>query len=81
MVLLLLAAGSALVQSPDEQKRAAQAELYRRHPDAQGVLADPAFGQWVAASPERVEMLRRAHEQFDVAAADALFTAWKNLRG
>lgn len=65
----------------EEERRAAVVLLRALHPDHEQILADPSFRRWVADSPARRELLVKAHTQFDVSAAHALFSAWKQQRG
>ena len=51
------------------------------HPDAQEILSDPEFRQWVTASPIRQQLLAQAHSQFDFTAGDEVFSTWKALKG
>lgn len=57
-------------------------EFQSKHPTYQQDLNDPAFQDWVAGNPARVELFRRA-DNFDVTSADALWQMWaenKELR-
>jgi len=46
-----------------------------QHPDSQSTWNTPEFANWVNENPTRQELSRRANE-FDMAAADALFTMY-----
>lgn len=50
------------------------------HPDASEIMADEEFQTWVVKSPVRKELLLRAHQRYDFAAADDLFSTWKELK-
>ena len=81
-----------LVKELQGAKRDAEAREVRRHmesvslaftkahPDAQQVLADEGFQQWVVKSPVRQELLLRAHQRYDLNAANDLFNTWKELK-
>ena len=55
----------------------AVATLKAKHPDYEGIVADQAFIGWVQESPFRTRLLREADQNFDIDAADELFSAWK----
>jgi len=66
-----------------------QAELYRKimakaafdskHPDSQGIIADPQFGEWINKSKVRLNLWKKAVD-YDVESADELFSTFKELR-
>ena len=58
----------------------ASAKFNAAHPDASAVMADENFQNWVVKSPVRKELLLRAHQRYDFAAADDLFSTWKELQ-
>lgn len=63
----------------DAQKRALEdslKEFQGRHPDYLDLGSDPAFRNWVEAEPMRVELYSRGN-QYDLSAADALFSLYK----
>jgi hypothetical protein len=61
-----------------QQKQAtAQAEMKRRHPDVDQIIQDEKFLEWVKASKVRQSLLVQADQQYDVDAADELFSTWK----
>jgi len=62
------------------RKTTALNTLKAKHPDAETVVTDQAFGEWVQQSPIRLELLRRADQQFDVSAADELFSSYKERK-
>lgn len=72
-------AASALIGGSSAEQGAA-ARLRALHPDYEEILADPAFRRWVNESPTRREMLLKANAEYDVSAADMVFSAWKQLR-
>jgi hypothetical protein len=49
------------------------------HPDAPQIINNEKFQQWVVQSPVRKEMLLRAHQRYDLDAANELFNTWKAL--
>jgi hypothetical protein len=63
------------------QREKATAELAQKHPDGRDILNDPQFQQWVTSSSIRLDLLKRADQTYDVAAANELFDTWKALRG
>ncbi len=57
------------------ERQLALREFEARHPSYKNDLQDPAFQDWVANNPARVELFRRA-DSFDVHSADALWQMW-----
>ena len=53
------------------------AQIQTNHPDFQDILADEAFGEWIAKSKVRTELYNRADKNFDYDAADELLSTWK----
>lgn len=51
-----------------------------RHPDYQTISTDPAFRNWVDDNPMRQELFARGN-QYDLSAADALFSLYKAETG
>ena len=47
-----------------------------RHPDFAEISHDPKFAQWVESEPMRMELYSRGN-QYDLSAADALFSLYK----
>jgi hypothetical protein len=89
-VLRETVAGSDVAKKAEEantrveqiERQLAVREFENRHPSYKDDLGDPAFQDWVASNPARVELFRRA-DNFDVASADALWQMWsenKELR-
>jgi len=67
-----------LKQLTAQQRQAtAQADMARRHPDARQLVQDEKFIEWVMASKVRQGLLVKADRDYDVDAADELFTTWK----
>jgi hypothetical protein len=65
-----------------KQKQAtAQAEMLRRHPDAHELLVNEGFLNWIGSSKVRQALLLRADKEYDVDAADELFSLWKERQG
>lgn len=62
------------------QRNDAEAQFNKTHPDADVVLADPDFREWVVKSPLRRAMLLRAHQHYDLQSADEVFNTWKELK-
>lgn len=82
---------SKAIQKSPEVKRALEAaesvkqmtlqqELMRRHPDTNSILQDSGFQDWVGKSRLRQRMLVEADRNYDLEAADELFTEWKSLK-
>lgn len=59
------------------RKTNALTQLQSKHPDMQQVLQDEKFLEWVKGSNVRTRLLQQADQQFDVEAADELFSNWK----
>jgi len=59
------------------RKSTALAQLQAKHPDMNSILQDAKFLEWVQSSTMRTKLLRQADQQFDVEAADELFSNWK----
>ena len=62
-------------------RQSAAAQLQRKHPDANQVVNDPSFAEFVKGSPIRRELFARADAQSDVDAADELITQFKARKG
>ena len=62
------------------REAAAQAEISRRHPDADTVISDPKFVEWIKSSTVRQSMLIKAHKELDVDTADELFSQYKERK-
>jgi hypothetical protein len=58
-------------------QNAAMLELERKHPDMAELMQSEDFGEWVTASQFRTKLLQQAHHQYDTAAADELFSLYK----
>jgi len=65
------------MQARQEQARQ---KLLSDHPDALNLAASEDFNNWVGKSAVRKELLNRAHNNFDVDAANELFTTYKELK-
>jgi len=59
------------------RKSTALAQLQTKHPDMNSILQDSKFMEWVSSSTMRTRLLKQADQQFDVEAADELFSNWK----
>ena len=70
----------ATQQSETLARQTAQQQMLAKHPDAPKVLQDPAFINWVKASPIRTELYARADRQYDFASADELLSLWGERR-
>ena len=68
---------NAKAQTKRNAQQASKAELLQSHPDMESIVADPAFGEWVEASPIRKRLLKDAHYGYDFDSANELFNTWK----
>ena len=68
---------NAKAQTKRNAQQASKAELLQSHPDMEAIVADPAFGEWVEASPIRKRLLKDAHYGYDFDSANELFNTWK----
>jgi hypothetical protein len=50
------------------------------HADAGEILADSEFRAWIEKSQERQRMMVRANKNYDVDAANEIFSTWKELK-
>lgn len=60
-----------------QHQSTAKAQLMQKHPDAQELVSDSRFIEWVMASKIRQNLLIRADKEYDVESADELFSLWK----
>jgi len=58
------------------QKRQSLARLKTDFPDMEKTLAEPAFAEWVKASPVRVRLYQNADKTYDYDSAAELFNNW-----
>lgn len=58
----------------------AKQELLKKHPDAFELVKDEDFVNWIKASKVRTQLAIQADQQFDVDAADELYSTYKALR-
>ena len=63
-----------------QHMEAVSAKFNAAHPDAPQILGDEEFQTWVVKSPVRKELLLRAHQRYDLDAANDLFSTWKELK-
>lgn len=56
-------------------------ELLTKHPDALDIANTPEFREWLSASKTRTRLAQEADRNFDVDAADELYSTWKALKG
>jgi hypothetical protein len=73
--------GQAAAQQATSRAAEATQRFIAAHPDANEILRDPEFRQWVNASRVRTSLLQRAHSRFDFDAGDEVFSTWKALKG
>jgi hypothetical protein len=55
----------------------AMATLQTKHPEMQEILQDAKFADWIKGSKIRTRLFAQADQQYDVDAADELFSLWK----
>lgn len=66
----------------EAQRAQANTERFNAaHPDANEIMRDPEFRQWVGASRVRQALLQQAHTKFNFDAGDEVFSTWKALKG
>ena len=53
------------------------ATLQTKHPEMQEILQDAKFADWIKGSKIRTRLFAQADQQYDVDAADELFSLWK----
>lgn len=58
-------------------RQAAAQALLAKHPDADALLKDPSFNEWIGKTQVRQQMFREAHNNFNADVADELFTLYK----
>lgn len=54
-------------------------QIMKKHGDMEDILNNKDFASWVQESPYRQRMMADAHFNWDVTAADSLFTEWKMI--
>jgi len=62
-----------------EQAKAMQT-LKAQHPDFMEIVQDEGFKQWIGASKIRTQLLQQADQQYDIDAANELFSTWKERK-
>ena len=68
-------------QLTEVDRNKGKVEFEKHHPDSQVLLQDPAFNEWVGSSQMLTKMFQEAHVNYDYAAADELFSMYKQLHG
>ena len=63
-----------------QQQDAQLAEFQTKHPDYQDLTSKPDFAEWVQSDSTRLSLAQRA-DQWDLSAADALFSLYKAEKG
>tara|TARA_R110000737_G_scaffold80132_1_gene112244 strand:- start:3117 stop:3914 length:798 start_codon:yes stop_codon:yes gene_type:complete len=58
----------------------AQAHLKEKHPDMKEILTDSNFIGWVKDSSFRTKLLQNADRNYDLEAADEIFSQWKERK-
>lgn len=64
-------------QAQQYQRETAMQRLKQAHPDMEQIVQDRNFVDWIKGSSVRSELFVRADQQFDVDAANELFSTWK----
>ncbi len=66
-------------RNSESQQERAQRTFYEKHKDADQVVQDPEFVEWVRKSPIRIGLLRAANA-YDAVAGDEIFSTWKEIK-
>jgi hypothetical protein len=74
------AAAQAVARERAAAAKAAVNEFKTQYPDAGEILADESFREWVGVSKVRQALFKRAHQAFDLDAANEIFGTWKALQ-
>lgn len=70
-----------LAANQQQRVMESNAERFNKaHPDAEQIIGDPEFRAWVEKSNVRKALLARAHQRYDFAAGDEVFSTWKELK-
>lgn len=65
----------------EEQTRILSGQAFiNKHPDAQQIVQNKAFQDWVMKSKVRQRLFEAADQQYDYEAGDELFSTWKELQ-
>lgn len=59
----------------------AKQELLKKHPDAYDLVQNPEFLDWIKGSKVRTQLALQADQNFDVDAADELYSTFKAIQG
>lgn len=62
------------------RQTSAQAQLKEKHPDMKEILTDEAFLGWVKDSSFRTKLLQEADRNYNLEAADEIFSQWKERK-
>lgn len=62
------------------QKEQARQKMYQKHPDADAILGDNEFIEFIKKSKIRMELAQRADQGFDLEAADELLSTFKEMK-
>lgn len=71
----------ARISAVQMRQRESLNRLTSEHPDYREIVADSDFQEWVGKSRVRQSLLQQAHQNYDVDAADELFSTYKELKG
>ncbi len=66
-------------RNAETQQERAQRTFYAKHKDADEIVQDPEFVEWVRKSPVRLQLIREANN-FNVEAGDEIFSTWKEIK-
>jgi hypothetical protein len=66
-------------RNSETQQERAQRTFYEKHKDADAIVQDPEFVEWVKKSPVRLQLIREANA-FNVEAGDEIFSTWKEIK-
>lgn len=70
---------SIALQAENARRTLAKNTLMNLHPDAETIIQDPKFNNWVNSSRIRQQLLQQA-DQYDVDAANELFSTYKAIQ-
>lgn len=67
-------------EAQNNRRTASLAKLTQKHPDFKEVMQDSDFVNWVKSSKIRTQLFIQADQQFDLDAADELFSTYKERK-
>jgi hypothetical protein len=73
--------GKAAAEKTTAAMKTNEQKFAEAHPDAQEIVNDENFQEWVKKSPVRTALMQRAHKHYDFVAGNEVFETWKALQG